>query len=105
MPVSFFHVPAKPQTEGKKLPMPHPLISMAWDVCCLGCPRLLGMHMLTVLDASMAFSSPCASVVQEAHIGAGGQPGCMTLETLACAGMHGHVGCLASLNIKAGHCS
>ena len=30
MPVSFFHVPAKLQTEGKKLPMPHPLISMAW---------------------------------------------------------------------------
>ena len=37
-------------------------------LCCLGCPRLLGMHMPTVLDASMAFSSPCASVVQEAHI-------------------------------------
>lgn len=57
-------------------------------LCCLGCPRLLGMHMPNGLDASM---SPCASVVQEAHfwgwetarIHGSGNPCLM----LACMGM------------------
>lgn len=37
-------------------------------LCCLGCPRLLGIHLPNGLDASWHSASPCASVVQEAHI-------------------------------------
>lgn len=48
-------------------------------LCCLGCPRLLGMHLPNGLDASWHSASPCASVVQEAHI----DPFLM----LACMGM------------------